>query len=147
MASIPAKDRHEASRKAAMGRPRAFKTEDDYQQKLTDYLIMCGNQEPKLIPNVMGFANYCDVARTAIYMCESYFPDTFQKMKDAFGNHALNCDPKRLPMGIFTLKNTEGWTDRVQTDTNVSMLVASVTDEELERRLAACGYVKQLPEK
>lgn len=116
--------------KQPKGKPRSFKTEDDFKNKFIEYLTSC--EERKRFPNIAGFCAYCWITRDTFYMQKEYYSDTYNKVRDMLEDEVLQDNSYRMQL---YLKNTFGYTDKqVVESTNVN-LNHEMTEEEADEIL------------
>jgi hypothetical protein len=120
------------------GRPLKYQPEELYQ-KFSEYIADCREQK-KMLPNVAGFAFFADFDRDTYYEYAKRpeFADTIKRIEVAFEDFAINCkDPAK---SIFYMKNKFGYRDKTEQEISGPnggpIQVASMTDDELEKRLA-----------
>ncbi len=86
------------------GHPRAFENDDDFINKVKEYIFVCEN-EWKQYPNIAGFCSFAGICRDTFYQQKEYYPDTYKKVQDILENVAINSRNASDTMKIFYLKN------------------------------------------
>ena len=97
---------------------RAFKTEEDFINKVKQYVARC--KEEKELPNVAGFCVYCDINRDTFYAQQEYYSDAYKKANDILENATINSRETSDVFKIFYMKNKFGYKDRQDIDANVN---------------------------
>lgn len=118
----------EAAVKRDRGQPRAFATEQDFKDKFAEYILYC--IEKKRFPNIAGFCVFADIVRDTYYAQQEYYSDAYKMTRDMLEDEVLQDNTYRMQL---YLKNTFGYTDKVQTENvNVNM-EAELTEEEADK--------------
>jgi hypothetical protein len=115
------------------GQPRAFATADELMQSFADYILKC--MEHNQIPNVAGFCVFADITRETFYKQQDYYPDAYQKIRQALEDRTVNND-KSVAMSIFLLKNHFNYSDRPDSDSDDETLKMSLSDDEIDKRIS-----------
>lgn len=106
-----------------MGRPRAFNSPQELEEKLIPYLEDC--KARKLLPTKTGLALFVDVSKDTLleYAKKEEYSASVKKIFTAIEEAWTQNLGKSYPVGsIFFLKNSFGWTDRMeQTNTNLNV--------------------------
>jgi len=128
------------------GHPRAFGSEEEFVNKVKEYLFICEN-EWKQYPNIAGFCSYSGICRDTFYQQKSYYPDTYKKVQDMFENMAINSRNASDTMKIFYLKNKFKYKNIVEgsielEQQNEVMDFSDLTVEELRTMLELLEKVK-----
>ena len=119
---------------AGKGKPRSFKTAEEFKNKAIEYLEQCEYKDK--LANIAGFCVYTDITRDTYYQCRNYYPDTFKKVENMLEDCAVNT--QRTTMGIFYLKNKFGYSDRVEntnTNTNKNISLDHLSMEDINKIL------------
>ena len=101
--------------KKRIGKARRFPKEEDFYNTFLAYIMMC--EAKKRLPNIAGFAFYCDMTRQCYYEQKAFYPYTFKKIQEILEDCALNADIAPA-VKIFYLKNkfSESYKDKVETE-------------------------------
>ena len=97
---------------------RAFKTEDEFINKIKEYVQVCKSRQE--LPNVAGFCVYCDINRDTFYAQEQYYSDTYKKANDILEDATINSKDINDTFKIFYMKNKFGYKDKQDVDANVN---------------------------
>lgn len=89
---------------------RAFKTEDEFINKIKEYVQLCKSRQE--LPNVAGFCVYCDINRDTFYAQEQYYSDTYKKANDILEDATINSKDVNDTFKIFYMKNKFGYKDK-----------------------------------
>ncbi|MDD4615333.1 MAG: hypothetical protein PHI40_08035, partial [Caldisericia bacterium] len=105
---------------AGKGRPRAFKTAEDFEKKFNTYIKYC--RDNKRFANIAGFCAYCRMARETLYKQKEYYSDTYNIVMDILEDEVLQDNTYRAQL---YLKNKFGYTDKQSvesknTNTNIN---------------------------
>lgn len=126
------------------GKPKAFPTPQDLQEKFKEYITNC----PDAIPTITGFCLYCDINRDTFYGYKEYdgYSDTLKRIDDYLEQAAVNqMMVARNPAAqMFYLKNKFNWADKQEISNNLTVNTdfTQLSDAELENRLNQLGYAK-----
>ena len=101
------------------GQPRSFKTAEDFENKVLEYIEYCKTQER--LPNVAGFAVYANINQDTFYAQKQYYSETFKKVNDMLEDEAINNKFVNDTLRIFYMKNKCGYKDKQEIDNNVSI--------------------------
>jgi hypothetical protein len=96
------------------GKPRKFKSEKEFINKFIEYIEYCKTIE--YLPNVAGFARYCDIDRWTFYAQEDYYPNTFKKVQTILEDETINAKNINDTFKIFYMKNKFDYKDRQEID-------------------------------
>ena len=96
------------------GQPRAFKSNKAFIEKFLEYIEYCKSIE--YLPNVAGFARFCDIDRSTFYAQEQYYSNTFKKVQTILEDEAINSKNINDTFKIFYMKNKFGYKDRQEID-------------------------------
>lgn len=100
-----------------IGKPRIFKTEQEFYDAIIGYFEYCEMNER--FPNIAGAVVYMGIGRTTFYEYEGKYPNTFKLFQDILEDNVLQS--KDTTTKIFYLKNKFGYRDRIETEnTNVN---------------------------
>lgn len=101
-----------------MTRPLKFKTVEELQEKISNYLNECGENKRPL--TITGLALYLDTTRDLLldYQEKDEFSDTIKRAKLTIQNYVEEYlfTGKNIAGAIFNLVNNYGWTNKSQTD-------------------------------
>lgn len=114
------------------GKPRIFGTADELMQAFADYLHKC--MEHNQIANVAGFCVFSDITRDTFYKQQDYYPDAYQKIRQALEDRTVNND-KSVAMSIFLLKNHFNYSDRPEPDSDETLKM-SLDSDEIDKRIS-----------
>ena len=92
----------------------AFKTDKEFKDKYIEYIDYCNLKER--VPNVAGFAVFCDINRDTFYAQKEIYPDTFKKINDMLEDEALNNKYTNDTLKIFYMKNKCGYKDKQEVE-------------------------------
>jgi len=120
------------AQKRGRGKPKSFETEEDFKNKFLEYISNC--RENKRFPNIAGFCAFSWITRETFYKQQEYYSDTYNKIRQVLEDEVLQDNSYRMQL---YLKNTFGYTDKVQTE-NVN-LNTEMTLEEAEKYLKDNG--------
>lgn len=100
------------------GRPKAYKTKEELQEKINNYFDTCERENKPL--TVTGLAIACDMDRQRLlnYSKDEEFYDTIKRAKEkiqAWVEEQLY-NGKSTAGVIFSLKNNYGWKDKTETE-------------------------------
>jgi hypothetical protein len=117
------------------GRPRAFKTGQDFIDKLNEYLEKCEIEEK--FPNVSGFCVFAEIHRRTYYTQEEIYPNEYLYARDILEDATLNSGNASDVLKIFYLKNRGGYKDNqyIEHSEKKKDPYEDLTEEEL-RKLA-----------
>lgn len=114
--------------KRGKGRPRAFETSEDFEQKFTEYIEYCA--ENKRFPNIAGFCRYCHITRETLYKQQEYYSDSYNIVMSVLEDEVLQDNTYRAQL---YLKNKFGYRDRQEVDQNVKgEMTINITGEAKE---------------
>ncbi|MBR4486109.1 hypothetical protein IKS57_01900 [bacterium] len=117
-----------------MGKPRIFKTENEFYNKFIEYVEYCKKEER--LPNVAGFCVYANINRDTFYDQKEFYLDTYKKINEMLEDEALNNKFINDTLKIFYMKNKCGYKDKQEVDSTMNInSYANLTEEEL-RKLA-----------
>lgn len=103
--------------KRPMGKPRIFKTEEEFYNAIIDYFEYC--EETERFPNIAGAVVHMGIGRTTFYEYEAKYPNTFKLFQDILEDNVLQS--RDTTTKIFYLKNKFGYRDRIETEnTNIN---------------------------
>ena len=124
---------------AGKGRPKAFATEKDFEQKFLDYIEHC--RKNKRFANIAGFCAYCHIVRDTFYAQKEYYSDTYNIIMDILEDEVLQENTYRAQL---YLKNKFGYKDKQEiesknTNTNINTDISDLPPEALEEIAKAQG--------
>ncbi len=70
-----------------MGKPRIFKTEQEFYDAIIDYFEYCEINER--FPNIAGAVVHMGIGRTTFYEYEAKYPNTFKRFQDILEDNVL----------------------------------------------------------
>lgn len=114
------------------GRPRSFKSGQEFLNKVIEYAEYCEENE-KFI-NIAGFCRYCDIHKDTYYQQREYYSDYFKKAEAVLEDEVLQS--KDITTKIFYLKNKFGYADKVEntnTNTNKNIDLGRVSTDDLKK--------------
>lgn len=132
-----------------IGRPRAYKTVEQMQEKIDKYFIDCDAN--KIPYTVTGLALALDMSRQELIDYTGRVDEngepflyTIKKAKNKVENYSeIKLISGNNPTGvIFSLKNNFGWKDKQEIDTNIAnkndkpFRFDNVTTEDLKKLIA-----------
>lgn len=121
---------------ANIGKPRRFRTEEDFQNCVLEYLAVCEKRGD--MANVSGFCVFADITKDTFYDYECYYPNSYKKARQALEDRAINF--KGAPaMAIFYLKNAFGYTDK-PTESPNDTIEMDADQPDIDRLLSKLGY-------
>ena len=100
--------------KRGKGRPRAFETSKDFEQRFTDYIDYCA--ESKRFPNIAGFCRYCHITRETLYKQQEYYSDSYNIVMSVLEDEVLQDNTYRSQL---YLKNKFGYRDKQEVDQTI----------------------------
>lgn len=101
----------------AGGKPRIFKTEEEFEKSFNDYIEDTKQKEE--LPNIAGFVVFANIGRHTFYDYEDKYPHTFKRINDILENATINAKINDT-FKIFYMKNKFGYKDRQEIDANVN---------------------------
>jgi hypothetical protein len=111
-----------------MGRPLKFKTPEELELKIQDYLNKCKSEEIPL--TITGLALHLDTDRATLmnYQNRDEFFNTIKRAKTIIENaYELRLVEKGRAGDIFALKNFN-WTDKQEVETTTTTRIQIVDD-------------------
>ena len=100
------------------GRPRSFKTEQDFQDKFNEYIDYCTENE--LLANIAGFCVFSGITRETFYAQKHYYSDTLKMIQEQLEDYTINAKIHHV-FKIFYMKNKFNYRDRHEIDNQVSV--------------------------
>ena len=97
---------------AKSGKPRTFKTEQEFIDKINEYLIHCNDL--RRFPNISGFCAFMQIHRGTFYDQKDIYPDTYKRVQDILEDEAINSANANPVIKIFYLKNKFGYADKIE---------------------------------
>lgn len=114
--------------KKGKGRPRAFATSKDFEQKFIEYIDYC--IENKRFPNIAGFCRFTHITRDTFYAQQEYYSDTYNIVNAILEDEVLQDNTYRAQL---YLKNKFGYRDRQEIDQSVKgEMTINITGEAKE---------------
>lgn len=101
------------SEKQGKGKPRIFKTEEDFEAKFIEYVNHC--ERRKELANIAGFCYYSGMTRVAFYDQKEHYPYTFNRIQECLEDRAINAHIGDS-FKAFYLKNKFSYKDKVETE-------------------------------
>ena len=122
------------------GRPKLFKTEKDFEDRVIEYIEYCEINERFV--NIAGLCRHLGIHRQRFYDQKTYYPDTFLRIQEILEDETLNNTTQAVPITLLYLKNKFGYRDKIETEntntnTNKNMNLDNLTDEQIDRILAS----------
>jgi hypothetical protein len=120
---------------AGKGRPKAFETAEEFEQKFIKYIEYC--KENKRFANIAGFCAYCHIVRDTLYAQKEYYSDTYTIVMDILEDEVLQDNTYRAQL---YLKNKFGYKDRQEvestnTNHNINEDLENLPPEERQKRI------------
>ena len=119
------------------GKPRAFKTAEEFEKKFVEYITYC--RKKKRFANIAGFCAYCHITRETFYKQKEYYSDTYNIVNDILEDEVLQENTYRAQL---YLKNKFGYTDKQMVEsknTNINTDISDLPPEALEEIAKAQG--------
>lgn len=104
------------------GRPKAFKTEQDFKSKFDSYIDYCIKGER--LANIAGFCVYADINRDTYYQQKEYYSDTFKRVENILEDYTINAKINDT-FKIFYMKNKFSYKDKTEVDSNITATIDS----------------------
>ena len=119
-----------------VGRPRAFKSVEEIEEKINAYFNYCEEKEKPY--TMSGLAYYLEISRQTLvnYSYKDEYFDTIKKARDRIQmqleENALsnNANPT---FTIFNLKNNFGWKEQSEIKQSISNNYKELSVEELKK--------------
>ena len=118
-----------------VGRPRAFKSVEDVEEKINAYFNYCEEKEKPY--TMSGLAYYLEVSRQTLvnYSYEDEYFDTIKKARDKvqmqLEENALS-NKANPTFTIFNLKNNFDWKDKIEHSSseveNINKNISNIAD-------------------
>lgn len=120
------------------GRPRLFKDEQEFENKVIEYIEYCEVNERFV--NIAGLCRYLGIHRQRFYDQKEYYTDTFLRVQEMLEDETLNNKTTPVPITMLYLKNKFGYKDKIETEntnvnTNKNIDLSTLTDEQLDKIL------------
>ena len=118
------------------GRPKAFKTKEEFTDKFQEYLSKCEAKDH--LPNVAGFCVFADIHKDTFYQQKEYYSDAFKKVQDMLEDGALNA---KIPpaVKIFYMKNKfkKDYKDKqeIESTNHTTLNMERVSSKDLRKML------------
>lgn len=116
---------------AGKGKPRIFKTEQDFYDKFNEYIEYC--REKEYLPNIAGFCRYCDIIRSTYYDQNKHYPYTFKKVEGILEDETINYKGDSPAFKIFYMKNKFDYKDKVEQENinrNIEITIGETDDKD-----------------
>lgn len=139
----PDKDKQISKLPAKMGRPRRFKTEQEFQGVYKAYIRHC--YESKMMPTKAGFCAYAGLSRETYYQQRNHYPDTFHAidlcLEDFAANqHSFTGIPS-LPNALQYSRYAYNWDKASKADSAALDVEIDVDEETLDLMMSKLGYL------
>lgn len=125
---------------AKMGRPRTFKSGEEFLNKINEYVEYCEEQE-KFV-NVAGFCRFCGIHRQRYWEQKEYYPDAFLMAEEILEDETLNNRKNPVPIVMMYLKNKFDYKDKIETEnvntnvnTNKNYDLSNLSTEQIKELL------------
>ncbi len=121
-----------------MARPRKIGSPEEFDERVDDYLAKCEAEEkPITLTGLILALGLSSRQSLDEYLAYEGFPDSVKRAKLLVENQYEMALHSTAPTGsIFALKNF-GWKDKIETEHSGAINVTNLTDEELDRAIAA----------
>ena len=121
-----------------MGKPRVFKSDEDFIEKVQEYFDYCYERERFV--NIAGLCVYLGIGRTTFYDQKQHYPNAYETVNEMLEDETLNNSNIETPVKVLYLKNKCGYMDKIETkneNTNVNKNIdlSILTDEQLDKIL------------
>ena len=129
-----------AAEKRSKGRPRAFETAEDFENKFNAYIDYC--IESKRFANIAGFCRFAHITRETLYKQQEYYSDSYNIVMDILEDEVLQDNTYRAQL---YLKAKFGYTETQKveaTNLNINDDVSGMTKEEITAELEKMGFKK-----
>lgn len=118
------------------GRPRLFKDEQEFENKVIEYIEYCEVNERFV--NIAGLCRYLGIHRQRFYDQKEYYSDTFLRVQEMLEDETLNNKTTPVPITMLYLKNKFGYKDKIETEntnvnTNKNIDLSAISTEELKK--------------
>ena len=116
--------------KRGKGKPRKFKTEDDFIQAVKTYIVYC--EGTGRLPNIAGFATYCDMNVDTFYAQQEYYSEAYKRVQSILEDGVINGKANDT-LKIFYMKNKFNYKDKLENiniETNYEQYIKRVEDDE-----------------
>jgi hypothetical protein len=139
----PDKDKQTSKLPAKMGRPRRFKTEQEFQAAYEAYIRHC--YDSKMMPTKAGFCAYAGLTRETYYQQRNHYPDTFHAidlcLEDFAANqHSFTGIPS-LPNALQYSRYAYNWDKASKDDSSVLDVEIDIDEETLDLMMSKLGYL------
>lgn len=123
---------------SAGGRPRKISSPEEFDKKVDDYVQDCQVAEkPLTLTGLILALGLSSRQSLDEYLAYEGFPDSVKRAKLLIENQYEQGLHSCASTGsIFALKNF-GWRDKTETEHSGSIRLSDMTEEELDRRIAA----------
>lgn len=118
------------SEEQGKGKPRKFKTEQDFVNKVKEYVRYC--EGTGRLPNIAGFAVYCDMNVDTFYAQQEYYSEAYKKVQSILEDGVINGKANDT-LKIFYMKNKFKYKDKLENinvETNYEDYIKRVEDDE-----------------
>jgi hypothetical protein len=118
---------------ADRGKPRSFKTAEEFENKFIEYIEYC--KENKRFSNIAGFCAYCHITRETLYKQKEYYSDTYNIVMDILEDEVLQDNTYRAQL---YLKNKFGYKDKQEIESvnhNINEDLDKLPEDERHNRI------------
>ena len=122
-----------AAEKRSKGRPRAFETAEDFENKFNAYIDYC--IESKRFANIAGFCRFAHITRETLYKQQEYYSDSYNIVMDILEDEVLQDNTYRAQL---YLKAKFGYTETQKveaTNLNINDDLNNLTPEQRAERI------------
>ena len=109
---------------------RKFKTEQDFINSVKAYIGYC--EEKQRLPNIAGFAVYCDMNVDTFYAQKEYYSDAYKRVQCILEDGVINGKANDT-MKIFYMKNKFNYKDKLENinvETDYESYLKNVVDKD-----------------
>ena len=109
---------------------RKFKTEQDFVNKVIEYISHC--ELKGKLPNIAGFAVYCDMNVDTFYAQKEYYSESYKKVQAILEDGVINGKANDT-MKIFYMKNKFNYKDKIENlnvETDYESYLKNVADKD-----------------
>lgn len=121
-----------------IGKPRVFKDENEFLEKVEGYLEYC--EEKERFANIAGLCRYLDIGRTTFYDQKKYYSNTYEKVEAMLEDDTLNNKTCETAIKVLYLKNKFDYRDKIEAkndnvNTNKNIDMGHLTTEQIKELL------------